>query len=126
MLQFLKDHVLPDGVSVVALDSVEWLTACIECGSSGDVTIANSKTDYVFLLDCGHSILKGNPAGKVTEDTMLSLLPYTIGLFETKTTSGLGSGEGPMHQAVLEYLAVNKLRATTSGDGQSSLERQGD
>lgn len=120
MLQFLQDHVLPDGVSAVALHAVEWLTASVDCESTGVVTIANSKTDYVFLLESGRQMLMGlqegpDREGRVTADMLKLLLPRIIMLFETKTTKGLGSGEGPMHQAVLEYLAVNKLRAWTSG-----------
>lgn len=120
VLKFLQQHVLPEGVFAVALQNVEWLTACIDC-RGGTVTVANSKTDYAFLLGSGNTMLtqlrrESGGVGGVTADQLRLLLPHIIALFETKTTGSLGTGEGPMHQAVLEYLAVNKLRAATSGE----------
>lgn len=120
MIDFLKANVLPEGVHAIPVHSVEWLIASIDCGKEGTLAIVNSKTDYVFLLDRGKCILdeymKEREAKKITEESLMLVLNHIIVLLETKTTKGLGNGEGPMHQGVLEYLAVNKLRPNTSGE----------
>jgi hypothetical protein len=130
VIKFLQEHVLPEGVYVVALQALEWLTACIDCGSAGAVTIANSKTDYVFFLESSREILnqlqaKQSSTNKITADKMTLLLPHIVGLFETKTPNSLrSSSEGPVHQAILEYLAVNKMRSETKGGHAKTVRPQ--
>ena len=34
VIKFLDEHVVPAGVRVVALQGLEWLTACINCHAS--------------------------------------------------------------------------------------------
>lgn len=119
MLDYLTAHVLPKGVCVVVVQKVPWLTACIEC-DHGSVTIADSTTDYVVLLESGYDKLKAvQHNGPVTTDLLRMMLPYMLALFEAKTTSSLASREGPIRQATAEYLAVNKLRGGTSGETQT-------
>ena len=114
VIKFLDKHVVPAGVHVVALQGLEWLTACINCHASGSVTIANSKTDYVFLTEAGWQTLQDLKAENncaTTADIMLALLDEIVALLETKTTSSIKSGspDGHVHQALLEHLAVTHL-----------------
>ena len=120
MIKFLYKYVVPTGVRVVALQGLEWLTACINCRASGSVTIANSKTDYVFLTEAGWKmlqVLKTENNCATTADIMLALLDEIVALLEAKTTSSIKSGspDGHVHQALLEHLAVTHL-AGRSGE----------
>jgi len=125
VLKYLEEYVLPQGVHAIPLQGLEWLTTCVDCLNSGSVTISNSKTDYVLLTDKGFQTLqdlkKGGNKGKfgdgITTNMMKLLIPEIIALFETKTTKSLSSGksEGPVHQAVLEHLAVNSLARRSGG-----------
>ena len=120
VLKYLEDNVLPQGVRAVPLQGLEWLTTCVDCLAGGSVTIANSKTDYVFLTDKGFQMLQdlmSESDSGITMTMMQLILHEIVALFETKTTKSLGSGkcEGPVHQAVLEHLAVNSL-ARRSGE----------
>ena len=129
VIEFLDKHVVPAGVRVVALQGLEWLTACINCHASGSVTIANSKTDYVFLTEAGWQLLEEEKAAyncSMTADIMLALLDKIVALLETKTTSSIKSRspDGHVHQALLEHLAVTHLAERSgecaSGSGQCS------
>lgn len=117
-IKFLEAHVLPPGVRVIALQGLEWLTACIDCHASGTVTIANSKTDYVFLSERGWQLLqdlKAESNSSTTALMLLELLPHIAALLETKTTQSLdaGSANGHVQQVLLEHLAVNHLARRT-------------
>lgn len=123
VLEVLQEYVLPAGVRVIALQGLEWLTACIDCGPSGTLTIANSKTDYIFLTEKGVAMLeslrgKGKKEGKIDSSMLRQVLIEIIALFESKTTLSLNNGlnDGPTHQAVFEYLAVNHLASDSSHD----------
>jgi hypothetical protein len=122
VLEVLEKHVLPAGVRVIALQGLEWLTACIDCGPSGTLTIANSKTDYIFLTEKGVAMLEGlrgkEKKGKIDSSMLRQVLNEIIALFESKTTLSLNNGlnNGPTHQALFEYLAVNHLASDLSHD----------
>ena len=120
VVKYLEEHVLPKGMHVVPLQGLEWLTTCIDCLASGSVTVNNSKTDYVLLTEEGWQmlqVLKAEHGNVVTASMLHRLLPEVVALLETKTSKSLstGSPDGPVHQAVLEYLAVNDLARRTGG-----------
>ena len=98
---------------MISVQSVEWLTSCIQCRQKGAVTIANSKTDYVIVTERGwddFETMRDENHGRITSSMLELILPDMIALLETKTSGGLGARpEGFIHQAVLEYLAVNGI-----------------
>ena len=99
-LAFLKDHVLPDGVTAVPVQSMQWLSGAFMLGSM-QLVIKQSKTDFLFILSNVWNVVKqelrvdikghrveGDGTGDGTgatarlRDRLPQLLPSIIGFYE--------------------------------------------
>ncbi|EFJ40881.1 hypothetical protein VOLCADRAFT_107945 [Volvox carteri f. nagariensis] len=116
-------HIAPQGVKVLPVQTVEWLQATVNLGHK-TIEIKPSKTDYIFVTgvawakckeDFGAKLFNGWKLsvkdGMMTADALQSMLGSIIALYEVKTDVTLNKGlPGVRVQALIEYLAVNHMK----------------
>ncbi|KAG2422256.1 hypothetical protein HXX76_016170 [Chlamydomonas incerta] len=115
------ENMVPAGVKVVPVQSVNWLSATVPCGTS-NVLIKPARTDYLYVLeaawnDCvekfGANLKDGcklEVTSGSTADALLSMVDSVIGLYEAKTETALSSNQQqPRVQALLQYMAINNM-----------------
>jgi hypothetical protein len=94
---WLQQYVAPAGVATLAVQTRTWLYARWE---QEDITVDNSKTDFVFApMSKVPAPATSNSASPPTAEQLLELLPFVLGMYETKTSKQL-TGECPTTRAL--------------------------
>jgi hypothetical protein len=79
-LKWLSEHVTPDGVTCVAVQSAYWL----KVHYFREHINLTGKTDFVFVSDAVAAQL---PASPTADELQRLLLPNVLGMYETKTSA---------------------------------------
>ena len=107
-LTWLRTHICPEGVLVVAIQNQEWLDADFK---EEALKVSGSKTDYLFLVDNRETQALATKEGAATAADLRKLLCYVLGAYEAKTTTSVVE-KGILAiwpQATLECLALNHM-----------------
>lgn len=102
--EHLEAHLLPQGMKAVPVERLCWINGRIDCGAAGIVSVENSKTDYLLLMQEGCFLLD---VGPVTEALAEQLLPYIIGFYEVGVQE---PGVEGVRAVGTELLASNMLQ----------------
>ena len=91
MVAHLEAEVCPPGARVWPVQSVGWLSSCIDLGLHGYVTITSCKTDYVVLTTAAWDSLthQSTTGSTIGGQQLLEVLPLTLAFYEVGEVRGL-------------------------------------
>ena len=107
---WLKEHICPTGVRVLAVQNQAWLQANL-MAETAEMTA--SKTDFLFVLD--EQEVRDLPEHP-TPEQLIGVLHCVIGAYESKTTQFITQKGilGVWPQAMVEALAINYMSSRNS------------